>query len=422
MANVQEFRQSVQSNQEQILAQIIGDEFKEEPEISNHHESAAYVNLNEVDACSEHAENETDSSSSNEDEKDNDDKDENYSPSVKRNQLRRRSQGGAVPPGIKHSPERHKRGGTKTEDRTLDNVIFSTTAKTTNKDEVIKSFMKITCDLCEIKDEYDDVPRLFKHFSTVHNVKGYVRCCQLRMSKRCAIYEHVVWHKNPAAFTCDICQKTFPRSTSLHTHQKIHLPDELKVFKCPQCPQKFPAVYRLNAHIEWKHTPMEEREPCPQCHKKFMSRHHLRAHIKSVHDRLRPYICEVCAKCYPSRNALKVHQNSDHAGSRVRCGHCGVLYKNVYILKKHLHRVNDSLKDHFCDECDHKAKNQLSLREHKKNMHNKKAIVHTCNICAKTFKKSLTLQVRASRYRVLCLCRARIYQYICNIFINFRNT
>jgi uncharacterized Zn-finger protein len=51
---------------------------------------------------------------------------------------------------------------------------------------------------------------------------------------------------------------------------------------------------------------------CDQCDKRFADAKHLREHIIAVHDKLKPFACEMCDfKCARTDN-LNVHRRKNH--------------------------------------------------------------------------------------------------------------
>jgi len=59
-------------------------------------------------------------------------------------------------------------------------------------------------------------------------------------------------HGETQIFTCDICQRTFPNSSGLARHKKLHLPDN--PYMCSTCGKTFKLQNYLTIHM-WSHDP-----------------------------------------------------------------------------------------------------------------------------------------------------------------------
>lgn len=79
------------------------------------------------------------------------------------------------------------------EDSDSDEDSIKTDKKTkstnTEKNQKIEDFYKIECDLCNTKLEtYNEVN---KHFLEVHKQKGYIKCCNKKLSRRNKLLNHM---------------------------------------------------------------------------------------------------------------------------------------------------------------------------------------------------------------------------------------
>lgn len=267
--------------------------------------------------------------------------------------------------------------------------------KTSEMDVMISSFMKLECTICSI-DPFSSFSALQAHFLKLHNTLGYVQCCENKFKRRDRLYEHILFHKDPEIFKCGICGKSFASRDKLSLHKMVHLPEESKRFKCPECDAKYATKLRLKRHL-LVHVPEESKTyKCQDCDKRFSTNFFLSQHFRNVHSNNRRYVCEICAKKFMGLKALKKHQAAhEPPGShpRVKCEHCGKSYANESTLKKHMVRINDTKSVYQCDECNHISPNLIALRAHKGYLHRKDVIMHTCNVCNKSFRKKTNLVV-----------------------------
>lgn len=70
--------------------------------------------------------------------------------------------------------------------------------KADKADEIIASFMKLKCEICN--EEFDTFSLVWQHYRIVHNQRGYVICCNTKLSKRTRLLDHVNRHINPEYF------------------------------------------------------------------------------------------------------------------------------------------------------------------------------------------------------------------------------
>ena len=56
----------------------------------------------------------------------------------------------------------------------------------------------------------------------------------------------------------------------------------------------------------------EEKVPCPKCEKKFSRKFDLNRHILSIHERIRPFQCDLCPSNYMSITNLRIHYEGKH--------------------------------------------------------------------------------------------------------------
>lgn len=104
--------------------------------------------------------------------------------------------------------------------------------------------------------------------------------CKISYKTKSAFEKHNILKHGPDAvkFMCSICGKEFKERQILKNHEKIHLPDELKL-----------------------------KHPCSYCGKKFVNSHCLKIHIARVHEKVALHTCELCGKGCITKSDLKWH-------------------------------------------------------------------------------------------------------------------
>lgn len=70
-------------------------------------------------------------------------------------------------------------------------------------DSQIKEFVRLICNICTDKTEFDTFKQLQEHYDNNHNCKGYVICCDKKIFRKDRLMNHIINHINPDAFKYD---------------------------------------------------------------------------------------------------------------------------------------------------------------------------------------------------------------------------
>ena len=132
-------------------------------------------------------------------------------------------------------------------------------------------------------------------------------------------------------------------------------PSDLKNHHCPypSCIKAFNRPARLAEHLR-SHTNTRPFV-CPHtpCTKDFLRETHLKHHIKSAHTEVRDYICEWqgCGKSFLTATRLKRHLAAHEGREKHRCAvtGCGQTFRKHGTLQKHITSVHEGLKPFVCE-------------------------------------------------------------------------
>uniref|UniRef100_A0A182PN80 Transcription factor grauzone n=1 Tax=Anopheles epiroticus TaxID=199890 RepID=A0A182PN80_9DIPT len=282
-------------------------------------------------------------------------------------------------------------------------------------DQIIKDFIRLECEICAATSE--SFALLLDHYRTVHETKGYVRCCEKQFFRRYMLVDHIAAHRG--TIRCDICQKAYKtkRYLALHT-AKSHSRVEDRPFKCSKCHVSFPKQYLLRAH-EVLHI----QQRCQICHKVLSSIQSLKVHMVQMHSDDGKYICDTCGKVFRTKPAMDRHIN-EHLGldvvQRVQCEYCQKWFNGKYNLSKHvrfLHKEGGQLFP--CDSCQHVSPNSRALANHKQRVHVEERF--ECEYCGKRFKRRPNLREHVASHTNVPLysceiCNNRTFNSKANYF------
>lgn len=178
----------------------------------------------------------------------------------------------------------------------------------------------------------------------------------------------------PLQLKCDRCPEVFQDTTLFNGHKRTH--DGLLPYTCEICNVDFSSLLDMQLHSIENHT--EDRAlPCPDCNEVLNSRQGLSRHRKRVHDpnfvepTSSPFICEICANVYTTKQSLKRHIYSHTPDERPYvCDFCQRKFSNLNALKAHLNR-HKGIKNHVCPYCGVQKTTKTELRSHYNNIHKK---------------------------------------------------
>lgn len=256
------------------------------------------------------------------------------------------------------------------------------------EDRLILNYFKFICELCQISTEtFID---LRKHFREQHNQKGYHRCCNKKLFKRCHLLEHIQVHLNPHLYGCDLCSKRFSSKEYLQLHNmECHAEQVERPFKCDKCPKSFIQKGQLSSHMG-----RHQMYQCSKCDKVLAGKGSLSAHMVNMHSDEGKHICDTCGREFKTKQCFDNHVRK-HMGlaedTSIACEICHVVLHNKITLKKHIiakHTQTDEI--FICNICNKQAPNKFALESHKRKVHCEEK--YQCEFCEKRFKNPITLK------------------------------
>lgn len=259
-----------------------------------------------------------------------------------------------------------------------------------------------------------------------------------------------------ARFKCDVCEKTFIRTSNLSFHKRVH--DGERPYECEICHKKFYSHFNLSRH-ERVHTG-ERPHKCNICEKSFVLSGNLANHqkvhadekiqkdkgsenmspsglpqqSKTICDGKTLYKCELCSKSFPRAHLMshieKFHkykklckskvgengfytaseplvvQRSDSDEKPNECTICGKKFKYASGLSRHkkfhsgetLEAKQDNKKTHRCKICDKVFSYSSGLSRHNR-IHRPRSLPFKCKVCKKSFTQASYLSQHLSHQK-----------------------
>nr|XP_046232608.1 histone-lysine N-methyltransferase PRDM9-like [Scatophagus argus]XP_046232609.1 histone-lysine N-methyltransferase PRDM9-like [Scatophagus argus]XP_046232610.1 histone-lysine N-methyltransferase PRDM9-like [Scatophagus argus] len=203
--------------------------------------------------------------------------------------------------------------------------------------------------------------------------KVFKQLPHLRRHKLCV-------HSNKRPYCCPECRRSFSQASGLIRHQLVHrkqavIKETVTVSNQSEKEESLrseladPAVSGETEQMnvsETLHESMDvtetenmsagEAEPfqfsCSDCGKSFTNEAFLKKHKVTVHERLRPYVCTVCQKCFGQYSDLtrhlQRHEKQSKTGENViqgpeestsmpfSCAECSLAFSSVDSLQQHI--------------------------------------------------------------------------------------
>ncbi|XP_055603899.1 transcription factor grauzone-like [Uranotaenia lowii] len=256
------------------------------------------------------------------------------------------------------------------------------------EDRKISEYFKFVCELCQ--QQSGTFRDLKQHYRDVHDQRGYQRCCNRKLFRRCRLLEHIEVHLNPNHFGCDVCSKSFSSMSYLRLHKKeVHEVAVNRPFKCDQCPKTFVQKGQLSSHLS-----RHKMHQCSICDKFLTGKGSLLVHMAKMHSEEGRMICDTCGKEFKFKPSFDRHVRM-HLGiaedTSVECEICGDILATKVTLKHHMiAKHSESTEQHICNVCGRSAPNKLALDSHKRKIHREEK--YQCEFCEKRFKCPVALK------------------------------
>jgi len=195
------------------------------------------------------------------------------------------------------------------------------------------------------------------------------------------LMNHMRYHRGQRPYQCEVCNKAFATNSHLVTHRRVHTGE--RPFQCRLCRRSFAdrSAYVKHERTHGPNGTIIKRYKCDECGNAFVDSCGLKKHVR-IHTGERPYCCSVCQKTFSTSSTFVAHKRI-HSGERpYKCENCD----KMFITKSHLlthRRTHTGEKPFSCQVCNRAFADGSSFRRHER-LHTGENR-HTCDICGKGF-------------------------------------
>ena len=193
--------------------------------------------------------------------------------------------------------------------------------------------------------------------------------CEKTYTTKSGLYNHQATVHRGKKHKCDQCDKEYNSKASLLDHKNSK--HEGMEYKCDLCNKKYKTKNVLKDHKRNKHSGLSFS--CDNCGKTFTSKegyaYHMKVPCKFKDESSRgEFVCKICNKSCPSKQALWNHDRVVHKGKRYECKECGKEFSYSSVLKNHIQSVHQGI-SHQCEICQKTFAQKSGLTFHMKKLH-----------------------------------------------------
>ena len=188
------------------------------------------------------------------------------------------------------------------------------------------------------------------------------------------VYKEIVDRISVAKYICSTCGKDFLSNRSLEDHMVEVHSTHINALPCDVCGKCFKSRGTLENHRKKVHENSHEEHLCVECGKIFNSKRNLVLHFERHHSN-KEFVCHDCEAIFRSRKDLREHIKRRHTvrEKTEKCTRCDKDFYSTVALKKHISNVHEKVKPFYCEVCVFRCSRLSNLNVHRKT-HNKDRI------------------------------------------------
>ncbi|XP_045480891.1 oocyte zinc finger protein XlCOF6-like [Harmonia axyridis] len=231
----------------------------------------------------------------------------------------------------------------------------------------------------ECNQEFQFWNSLSGHLWRLHKIDMELHCCSECEYKTYSLAKlnnvHKLIHTDMKNFICNICQKGFKNNKQLRNHKVIHKDKSEKVVHaCDICLRKFSDRRQVKLHKDTVHNKLKPFL-CNFCGYKSSSRSTLKIHIRQ-HTGEKPFSCDSCSYSTSDHNSLRRHKLRHTGDKPYKCAYCSYACIQSSTYKVHLKTKHPGLEKDLmftCHECQYRSVNKDMYLSHIAQTHNQRS-------------------------------------------------
>ncbi|XP_062537377.1 zinc finger protein 708-like [Armigeres subalbatus] len=215
-------------------------------------------------------------------------------------------------------------------------------------------------------------------------------------------------HAGKIEYVCQQCDGGKPLKTvkSFNVHLSLH-DASVRPLQCNFCTLRYSTRKGLEVHEMRDHgaahkhkikPKLKRQHQCEHCGKIFKSISIVREHKLVVHDQGVAAQCKICQKTFKHKSNLARHMLMHSGEMPHKCDECGIRFKIVTDLTKHVQGVHQGKMPYFCYKCDIPLKDKNAYYRHRTVVHKAMRDVpaqrrYRCGLCVTTCDIQSDLQL-----------------------------
>ncbi|CAK1554772.1 unnamed protein product [Leptosia nina] len=197
------------------------------------------------------------------------------------------------------------------------------------------------------------LPSLYSPDLQCHQI--FFNCCEYSLH-----YREKHTKRRKAAVRCQVCEKPLDKEVPPPTQPQFTIPNNI-TFPCRLCGQVFLDRVRYEEHSRTMHTKMKPYQ-CSICAKRFTQRGGLEQHMR-MHSGIRPFVCSFCNKAFTQKAGLDQHLRTHTKVKPFKCVVCGKCFSQTVHLRQHM-RTHTNIQPFECPVCGRRFKQSSHLNFH----------------------------------------------------------
>ncbi|XP_075160933.1 uncharacterized protein LOC142233788 [Haematobia irritans] len=190
---------------------------------------------------------------------------------------------------------------------------------------------------------------------------------------------------------CPVCEFKSHASALVWRHMRVHKkwrPRVLRSLKAAKEKRLKQMQESAGKKVEEKPKPVVRKnkyyseKTCDICDRKFVNGKTLSKHIKTVHNKIKPFNCNVCGKKTARKASLIIHMRQHTGEKPLKCKSCKFSTRDPSVLHKHQMRHNRDGVKLKCDLCEFSCIQANAYKHHIRLNHIEHYKKIACDLCS----------------------------------------